>query len=173
MEKDVNIIYKWEEKNLRKEKGSILILVLIVLLALSLIGNAGIVLSQNEFRAVAYKTKEREAFFTAEAGMNYGYYLVQTSMDISSVVFQEEYGKSGNLIYRYRTGHLKDKVPQPPVIMSGFTPPYPPNVSVSSGLYFLVLQLNVVGELVKATNNEVTARKELESGVLIMQYGEY
>lgn len=158
---------------MKRKKGSILILVLIVLLALSLIGNAGIILSQNELRAVSYKKKEREAFFTAEAGMNYAYYLVQTSMDISSIVFQEEYGKSGNLIYRYRTGHLNDTVPQTPVIMSGFTPPYPPNVSVSSGLYFLVLQLNVVGELVKANTSEVTARKELESGVLIMQYGEY
>ena len=158
---------------MRRKEGSILILVLIVLLALSLIGNAGIILSQNELRAVAYKKKEREAFFTAEAGINYAYYLVQTSMDIPSVVFQEEYGKSGNVIYRYRTGHLDDTVPQPPEIMSGFTPPYPPNVSVGSGLYFLVLQLNVVGELVRSSDNEVMARKELESGVLIMQYGEY
>ncbi len=156
-----------------RERGSILIFVLIVLLALSLIGNAGIILSQSELKSVAFKKKEREAFFTAEAGVNYGYYLIQTSMDVASVVFEEEYAKSGNLIYRCRTGHLDDTVPQPPQILTGFSPPYPPNVSLGSGLYFLVLQLNVVGEVVKASTGEVDARKEIESGVLIMQYGEY
>ncbi len=156
-----------------KHRGSILIFVLIVLLALSLIGSAGIVLSQSELKSVAFKKKEREAFFTAEAGVNYGYYLIQTSMDVPSVVFDEEYAKSGNLIYRYRTGHLDDTVPQPPQILTGFSPPYPPNVSLGSGLYFLVLQLNVVGEVIKASTGEVDARKEIESGVLIMQYGEY
>ncbi len=110
-------------------RGSTLVLVLIAVLILSLIALSALTMTNTEIGTTRNFFQDKNAFCTAEAGLEDGVQRISTSkMDPAGVSFTESFGKM-----TYYSGKVTDATEQYVKAFKGFKPPPPGGQSIEMG----------------------------------------
>ena len=161
----------------RKEKGSVLILVLFAVIILSLIGVMGLNRSKTEISITRNFFADKDSFFTAETGISIGTDKLRYSVDPATEIF----GPITDGTRSYRSGPLYDsygyKITDPQYITPflTFDPPPPIGISVetSGSMGVMVTPWEVISSSsVKVPGGGNDARKEIVS-IIVMLNSEY
>lgn len=142
----------------RDERGTVLVLSLLAMVALSLLGAALLTMSGSE-TFVSYRTVYREgAFYAAEGGIHIG--LDQISANTATSTLPIPLTNIGGN-YTYRSGRRGDPGPQP-LVFVGTRPGTGYSVAVGTGYnpagyVFFNYQMNVTGTGPRNAQREVEA----------------
>ena len=158
-------------KKNKKEKGSVLILVMMGALILSIIGVMGLNKTKTEISISRNFYSDKTAFFAAESGISQGKNILRNSLDPASVIF----GPVNSGVSTFRSGKLYDEygyIVTSPKYVTPFTafPPPPPTgmtLDPNMGLYLTSWELSVTA-LSSSTMGGSKSRRELTTTVAIL-----
>lgn len=162
-----------EKEISNREKGSVLILVMIGVVILSLIGVMGLNKSKTEISISRNFFTDKTAFFTAENGISTGTNLLRETVDPPSVIFGPV--KDGNTVFR--SGPLYDrygyKITDPQYVEPFLTFKAPPPIGISIetsgsiGVYATPWKVTSSSS-VSTLKNSQPAKKEITSIVVVL-----
>ncbi len=161
----------------KKEKGSVLVLVLFGVIILSLIGVMGLNRSKTEISITRNFFADKDSFFTAESGISLGTDQLRYSVDPATEIF----GPVTDGTRSYRSGPLYDTYgfaitdPQYITPFLTFDPPPPIGISVetSGSMGVSITPWEVTSSSsVKVPGGGNDARKEIVS-IIVMLNSEY
>ena len=161
----------------RKEKGSVLILVLFAVIILSLIGVMGLNRSKTEISITRNFFADKDSFFTAETGISIGIDKLRFSVDPATEIF----GPVTDGTRSYRSGPLYDtygfEITDPQYITPFLTFDAPPPIGISfessGSMGITITPWEVISSSsVKVPGGGNDARKEIAS-IIVMLNSEY
>ncbi len=148
-----------------REKGSALILVIVAALVLSLVGIVSLTQTSTELSISRNFLADKNAFFAADTGINFGVNQLRDTVDPASVQFEMENGN-----YTFKSGGIADASPRFVEGFKAFKPPPPVGVSIEMG-GDAGIQLTA-WNLVVSSNYSVldknNARKEIQAVVTLL-----
>jgi hypothetical protein len=150
-------------------KGSTLVMVLIAVLILSLIALSSLTQSNTELGTARNFAQEKTAFYSADAGIQFGIRAVRDaaalSFDPSGVSFTQTFGK-----YTFYSGSIADGSAQPLKGFLGFKPPPPVGQSVEMGgeLGAVTLPWDLVVTAAANVGGKNQVRQQLQTIVVTM-----
>lgn len=147
-------------------KGSALLLVLIALLILSLIGLAALTQSGSEINTTGNFYKDKNAFYTADAGIQVGISeIAKQFTNPTTVILDRTFAN-----HRFYTGTMSNSTAQYVKAFTGFKAPPPVGQSIEMGselnMQAVPWQLTVTAVSNVGTKNQI--RKQLQTVVITM-----
>ncbi len=152
---------------MQREKGAMMILVLITVLLLSMITIGGLTLSTSDLQITQNYYLDRTAYYSAVSGINRGIVEISESQDPSNTVIIEHPNPNERVSIFYYSGKIEDYNSGSPSaqnigIFTAINPPPPVGISIDSNVQPVIWDLWITGV---TRVGEKIAFTEIETGV--------